>query len=217
MNNKRIQTIANLIGNDKSVIDIGCDHGYLALALREKGNDQLIICCDEKIGPLNNAKSNLYKYDDIEYYCTDGVRNIDEQAQIAVLAGMGHNTVIHILSSSESYFRKCEKIIIQVNQIVEAMRRYLSENDYKITNEVLVKDYKYYEILVVENGKQHLTEREIEYGPIFLKDKNELFREFYQHKLDKLDSIISSLDKSHPDRIVLEKKREDIFNMLSID
>ena len=38
MKNKRIEAIAQLISNDQSVIDIGCDHGYLAMALRDKAN-----------------------------------------------------------------------------------------------------------------------------------------------------------------------------------
>ncbi len=215
MKNKRIEAIAQLISNDQSVIDIGCDHGYLAMALRDKGNEKLIICCDEKIGPLNNAKSNLKYFDNILYYCTDGVKDIDKQVQVAVMAGMGHNTVIHIMNDSERYFRNCKKIIIQVNHTVSSLRRFLTENNYKIINEVMIKDYKYYEILVVENGKQQLSEKQIEYGPIFLKEKSDLFKEFYQHKLAKIEQIISQLDKDHKDKIELEKKRADIIEMLS--
>ena len=77
MNNKRIEAISQLIDNDESVIDIGCDHGFLAKMLRIKGNNKLIICSDNKIGPLNNARNNLIGYDNINFELTDGVDNID--------------------------------------------------------------------------------------------------------------------------------------------
>ena len=59
MISNRIKEIAKLIDNTSSFTDIGCDHGYLALEARKNGNENLIICSDNKIGPLNNAESNL--------------------------------------------------------------------------------------------------------------------------------------------------------------
>ena len=130
MNNKRIEAISQLIDNDESVIDIGCDHGFLAKMLRTKGNNKLIICSDNKIGPLNNARNNLIGYDNINFELTDGVDNIDTVCDVCVLAGMGHNTVISIIENNESYFRNCKKIIIQVNSVVAQMRQYLSNHKF---------------------------------------------------------------------------------------
>ena len=118
MNNKRIEAISQLIDNDESVIDIGCDHGFLAKMLRTKGNNKLIICSDNKIGPLNNARNNLIGYDNINFELTDGVDNIDTVCDVCVLAGMGHNTVISIIENNESYFRNCKKIqTVDVNTL----------------------------------------------------------------------------------------------------
>ena len=210
MNNKRIEAISQLIDNDESVIDIGCDHGFLAKMLRIKGNNKLIICSDNKIGPLNNARNNLIGYDNINFELTDGVDNIDTVCDVCVLAGMGHNTVISIIENNENYFRNCKKIIIQVNSVVAQMRQYLSNHKFQIIDECMVYDYKYYQIMVVKTGQQQLNELQIEFGPVLLEKKGDVFLQCYQKQLSHFQSLLSSLPENHPDRSQLSKKIEQI-------
>ena len=214
MNNKRIEAISQLIDNDESVIDIGCDHGFLAKMLRTKGNNKLIICSDNKIGPLNNARNNLIGYDNIHFELTDGVDNIDTVCDVCVLAGMGHNTVISIIENNESYFRNCKKIIIQVNSVVAQMRQYLSNNKFQIIDECMVYDYKYYQIMVVKSGQQQLNELQIEFGPVLLEKKGDVFLQCYQKQLSHFQSLLSTLPENHPDRSQLSKKIEQIKSVL---
>ena len=214
MNNKRIEAISQLIDNDESVIDIGCDHGFLAKMLRTKGNNKLIICSDNKIGPLNNARNNLIGYDNINFELTDGVDNIDTVCDVCVLAGMGHNTVISIIENNESYFRNCKKIIIQVNSVVGQMRQYLSNHKFQIIDECMVYDYKYYQIMVVKTGQQQLNELQIEFGPVLLEKKGEVFLQCYQKQLNHFQSLLSTLPENHPDRSQLSKKIEQIKSVL---
>ena len=214
MNNKRIEAISQLIDNDESVIDIGCDHGFLAKMLRTKGNNKLIICSDNKIGPLNNARNNLIGYDNIHFELTDGVDNIDTVCDVCVLAGMGHNTVISIIENNEKYFRNCKKIIIQVNSVVAQMRQYLSNHKFQIIDECMVYDYKYYQIMVVKTGQQQLNELQIEFGPVLLEKKGEVFLQCYQKQLSHFQSLLSTLPENHPDRSQLSKKIEQIKSVL---
>ena len=214
MNNKRIEAISQLIDNDESVIDIGCDHGFLAKMLRTKGNNKLIICSDNKIGPLNNARNNLIGYDNINFELTDGVDNIDTVCDVCVLAGMGHNTVISIIENNENYFRNCKKIIIQVNSVVAQMRQYLSNHKFQIIDECMVYDYKYYQIMVVKTGQQQLNELQIEFGPVLLEKKGEVFLQCYQKQLNHFQSLLSTLPENHPDRSQLSKKKEQIKSVL---
>ena len=214
MNNKRIEAISQLIDNDESVIDIGCDHGFLAKMLRTKGNNKLIICSDNKKGPLNNARNNLIGYDNINFELTDGVDNIDTVCDVCVLAGMGHNTVISIIENNENYFRNCKKIIIQVNSVVAQMRQYLSNHKFQIIDECMVYDYKYYQIMVVKTGQQQLSELQIEFGPVLLEKKGEVFLQCYQKQLSYLQSLLSTLPENHPDRSQLSKKIEQIKSVL---
>ncbi len=216
MISKRIKEIAKLIENKDSFVDIGCDHGYLALMARENGNDNLIICSDDKIGPLNNARNNLKNYNNILFILSDGAKKIDIQTDVAVLSGMGHLTVIKIILDSIGYFRNCKKIIIQVNQNVSLLRKWLMENDFKIIAEKIICEYKYYEILVVVNGKMNLTDEQILFGPYLIKEKSKTFINYYCNQIKKLNKIIERLDLKHPDRKELEEKVLRIKKMLEV-
>lgn len=214
MKSKRLNAIADLINKNYSFTDIGCDHGYLAMIVRESGNRNLIICSDDKIGPLNNARRNLENYDNILFVLSDGAKEIKKQTDIAVLAGLGFQTVRKIISESLAYFRKCKKIIIQVNQNVDLLRRWLLENEFKIVDEMIILEHKYYEILVVENGKTELSEEQILFGPYLLKEKSKAFRDYYHKQIKKINLIINKLNPEHPDRIKLEEKLLKIRKML---
>lgn len=214
MISKRIKEIARLIKNEYSFVDIGCDHGYLALLARENGNKNLIICSDNKDGPLNNARNNLKNYDNILFVLSDGAKKISVQTDVAVLAGMGHVTVKNIILDSLDYFRNCKQIIIQVNQDVSLLRKWLTFNDFKIVNEKIVYEYKYYEILVIENGKMNLNEDEILFGPYLLKEKSKVFVDYYKSQITKLNKILKGLDSKHPDRLKLQGKILKIKKML---
>ncbi len=214
MSSKRIQEIAKLIDNSESFVDIGCDHGYLALMARESGNNQLIVCSDNKIGPLNNAKNNLRNYDDILYVLSDGAKKINATVDVAVLSGMGHLTVSKIILDSLDYFRKCKKIIIQVNQNVSLLREWLMKHDFKIVKEKIIFEYKYYEILVVENGKMDLDRQQILFGPFLMKEKSKIFIDYYNKQQKKINKIIKKLSDDHPDKIKLQNKLLEIKKML---
>ena len=217
MISKRIRTIASMIDNDKKVIDIGCDHAFLAISLRKNGHTGEILCTDLRRGPVEKAKENLalYGYDDIEVIQTPGVQGITFEADVAVMAGMGYKTVSQILDDDRDYFYNCEKIIIQVNHSNDHLRRWLFANDFKITDEIMIRDYKkYYEILTVENGKQDLTEDEILYGPVLLKKRSPEFIAFYEEKRDRLDQVMSELGPEHPDYDKLSQKKEALSSIL---
>ena len=214
MISNRIKEIAKLIDNTSSFTDIGCDHGYLALEARKNGNENLIICSDNKIGPLNNAESNLKNYDNILFVLSEGAKEIDVQTDIAVLAGMGYSTAKNIITESLDFFRKCKKIIIQVNQDVSSLRKWLMENGFKIIDEKIVFEYKYYQILVVENGEMKLTEEQILFGPYLLKEKSKTFRNYYHSQIKKIKRIIKKIDVNHPDRFKFEDQLFRIKKML---
>lgn len=214
MISKRIKEIANLIDNKYSFVDIGTDHGYLAQMARENGNKNLIICSDNKIGPLNNARKNLEKYDNILFVLSDGLKEITVQTDIAVLAGMGFKTVRNIVLDSIDYFRECKKIIVQVNNNVSDLREWLMNNDFRIIDEKIIFEYKYYEILVIENGKMKLNEQQILFGPYLLREKTKTFVDFYNSQKKKIKNIIKNLNDEHPDKKELETKLLRIKKML---
>ena len=198
MISKRLRTIGDLIDNEESVTDVGCDHGFLAVYLRQKGNTAHLICADSKPGPLSQGRKNLdaMGIENVDMVLSDGLREIDEVTDVIVMAGMGYHTGGFRVDK----FAKCRKIIIQVNTDSDKMRRWLNEQGYRIIKERILKDYKYYEIIVVRKGRQYLSEEEITFGPALLEEKSEVFRECYRAKRDKLARVVEKLPEEHEDR-----------------
>ena len=202
MISKRLRTIGDLIDNDESVTDVGCDHGFLAVYLRQKGNTARIICADSKPGPLSQGRKNLeaFGFEDVEMALSDGLQNIEDVTDVIVMAGMGYHTVEHIMRESEEKFSRCSKIIIQVNTDSDKMRRWLNENRYAIVDEVILREYKYYEIIVARKGEQELSENQILFGPVLLEKKTETFEECYRSKAGKMIKVVENLPEGHKDR-----------------
>ncbi|MBE6103819.1 MAG: hypothetical protein E7193_02885 [Erysipelotrichaceae bacterium] len=202
MISKRLRTIGDLIDNEENVTDVGCDHGLLAVYLRQKGNTAHLICADSKPGPLSQGRKNLNAMgiENVDMVLSDGLREIDEVTDVIVMAGMGYHTVQHIMTDSADKFAGCRKIIIQVNTDSDKMRRWLNEQGYRIIKERILKDYKYYEIIVVRKGRQYLSEEEIIFGPALLEEKSEVFRECYRTKRDKLARVVEKMPEDHEDR-----------------
>ena len=68
---------------------------------------------------------------------------------------------------------------MQINKDVDKLRKFISDNHYTILNEVVLKDDKYYQI-VVFNTKYHdcYSQLEIDYGPILLKNRETIFIDY---------------------------------------
>ena len=60
---KRLEVVASFVDeNDRSVIDIGCDHGLLSIFLANKYKKLNIIASDVNKNALESARGNISKY-----------------------------------------------------------------------------------------------------------------------------------------------------------
>lgn len=183
---KRLNQIVNFIDENDIVADIGCDHGYLLKKAIMNKNICKCYAIDNKQGPLNNAKNNLQSFQNVNYILSDGLKDVNiNDINCAVIAGMGGVLINKIIDDSIDKFKLINKIILSPNRNIDKVREYLSNNNFKIIDEcILYEDEKYYEIIVVNNGKQCLSEKEIMFGPILLQKKDNIFinkwNEYYQ-------------------------------------
>ncbi len=214
MISKRIKLIASMISNEESVLDIGCDHGYLALQLRLNGNFRPIICSDNKIGPLNNARKNLLGYDDISFVLTSGAEKITEPVHTVVMSGLGYQTVTDIITASRPYFDLCERLIIQINTLQDKLRRWLMENGYMIVDEKMIKDYRYYQIMDIRKGEQKLSELEIMYGPVLLSQHSQIFVDYLNDQIARKRLILEQIDPSSSDHQKIVDKINELESLL---
>jgi len=188
MLSKRLLKIAELVNYDKTVIDVGTDHALLPCFLMLNNKCKKVYASDNKEGPLKSAKQNIDKYNlDIETILMDGLNKCPKDVDEVIISGMGYYTVKHILDNADL---NNKTFIIQINKHSNKLREYISEHNYTILNECIVKDDFYYEIIVFNNNyHEKYTSLEIEYGPINIKDKQKEFIDYLNFQLKTYDSF----------------------------
>ena len=209
MLSRRLLEIAKLVDKNKVVYDVGSDHGLLPCFLVTNHISDKVYAVDNKIGPLNHAKETIDKYNlngKVIPLLSDGLTDVKDDGQIIVIAGMGYYTVMDIFEGKD--LSKYEKIIVQVNKDVDKLREYISDHNYTIVDEVILREDKFYQI-VVFNTEYHekYSDIEIAYGPILLQKREDILLEYlkdlkqrysYHNKdmsVDKLNKKISELDR----------------------
>ena len=180
MLSKRLLHIANLVSKDKVVYDVGSDHGLLPCFLVLNNICSKAYAVDNKIGPLNRTKEAILKYHldgKVIPILSDGLNDVKDDVDIITIAGMGYYTVMDIFKDKD--LNRYHSIIVQINKDVDKLRKFISDNHYTILNEVVLKDDKYYQI-VVFNTKYHdcYSQLEIDYGPILLKNRETIFIDY---------------------------------------
>lgn len=201
---KRLEMVANFIdNNDKSVIDIGCDHGLLSIYLANKFKNLKIIASDVNKNALDNAKKNITKCglnDRIETRLGSGifVINNNDNIDTIVVAGMGTNTIVEFLKCSRDKLVNVNKIIIQSNTDLYFLRKNMVSMGYFIDDEELVVDKGIiYTIIKFVKGKKKYSYKELYLGPILISKNSDLFVEKCMKELNNMKKILKNIGKGH--------------------
>lgn len=206
MLSKRLLKIAELIDENKVVYDVGTDHGLLPCFLVLNKNCPKVYACDNKIGPLNKAKANIEKYElegKVIPVLSSGIDDIKDDVNIITIAGMGFFSVKDIFEGKD--LSKYDKIIVQVNKDTNLLRKWISDHNYSIIDECIVYDDFYYEIVVFNANKgPKLSDLELKYGPINLRDKTDTFKEYLAYIGLKLASINKKAHKQEYENTINE-------------
>ena len=142
----RLLACAGFVSPSDRVADIGCDHGYLSIHLLANGIASSVIASDINEGPLQSAVRNAEKYgvrDKIRFFLSDGVRSIPRDFDTLVCAGMGGDTMIHILESAPWLKSAQYRLILQCQSKTPMLRQYLSENGWIIRDEIVLRDGRF--------------------------------------------------------------------------
>lgn len=200
MVSNRIKTIASLVDAKDSILDIGTDHALLPIFLIKNNIVSIADGSDISNKVLSNAKENVFKYnleDKINLYLSDGVKQIDiSKYNTLIITGMGFSTIKSIIDNAD--LKHIDKLIIQSNNNLDELRKYLNEISFSIVDETCLKDKDInYDIIVSHKGKQSLSEQEYMCG-IYKNDN----KWYYQENLENILSIIEKVtDKSKKDNL----------------
>ena len=183
----RIETIASLVDNDALVVDIGTDHAYLPIYLYENDITKNIVASDISSNALLFAKNNLEKHNlrgKIKLVVSDGFKNLDECFDIAIISGVGTETIKKILDNEVLP----NKLILSSHKNVSDLREYMFKIGYKIEKEIIVYENNiYYNIIKYVKGKDNLSKYDLLVG--LSNDIN-----YKKHLLNKYKEIY---EKSH--------------------
>lgn len=181
---KRINEIVDLITPYKIVADVGCDHAYLIKRAFDLNLISKAYAIDNKKGPLNNAKMTLAGYQNVSFLLSDGLTDLASDTEVVVLAGMGGSLIVNILEKGLNKLDNVKRIIIEANRNQDLVRKFASDNGFKIVYEKIIEeDSIFYEIIVLEKGFCKLSSLEIKFGPLLLKQRDELFIKKWQKQL----------------------------------
>ncbi len=153
----RLQQVATFVPLGSRFADIGTDHAFLPVYLLQTQKICSAIAADIRTGPLNRAKSTGVRYDigsQLEYRLCDGLVGIHpHEVDTIAIAGMGGETIIHILSQSPWSLGKT--LILQPMSTQPELRQYLWEQGVSILQEqTICEGDALYTILLVQAGPQ---------------------------------------------------------------
>ncbi len=198
----RLECIVSMVDKCKTAADIGTDHGYVAEMLLNEGICEKVIASDINEGPLNSAikhLSNVNLQDKCDFRLGSGLKVLNEgEADAIIIAGMGGDLISNIIEESKNIALKAKQLILQPMTSVDNLRRYLSENGFKIIDENIVREYHhFYFIIKAQKGIQQIDDDiYYEISKILIDKKEPTMLEYIDRVLKTNEKIISSLEKA---------------------
>lgn len=199
----RLECIKSMVPKCNVAADIGTDHGYIAEMLLRENIANKVIATDLNKGPLQRAIEYLTQKN-LDSYCNfrlgSGLTVLKEgEAEAVIIAGMGGELISNILDISKEISHSIKYFVLQPMTGVDKLRKYLYENNYKIVDENIVKEYHhYYFIIKVEIGYAQI-EDDIYYeiSKHLLHKKDEIMIEYMNKVVDTNKKIILNLEKTN--------------------
>ena len=212
----RLEAACRFVNPNDRVADIGCDHGYLGIYLLKNNIASHVYACDINEGPLNAAVFNAEKYgvrDKMQFFLSDGVKNVPRDFDCLVCCGMGGDTMISILESAPWLKASSYRLILQCQSKRPELRKYLSENGWLIREETVLRDGKFlYTVMEVVHGPRlELTAGGCHFPPALLKNPTPELPAFYRWVVGGLKMIVENQgEKAHPFKVQALEELENL-------
>ena len=182
---RRMKAVASMVTAGYTLCDVGTDHGCVPIALVQGNIIPKAIAVDINKGPLERANEHIRANGLTEKITTrlsNGLEAIhDGEVDSIVIAGMGGELVIHILTAGETVCRSAKELILQPQSEVSKVREYVRNTGYKI----------------VDSAWDNMDETTVTvcdlYGPVLIKNGNPVLRKFLVREHHKLAAIMQQL------------------------
>ena len=183
----RLEVLLSLIPKCNVLADVGCDHGYLSKYALDKNLCNKVIISDISAKSLEKAITLLKPYGDkVKSYVCNGLTAYENQADFAVIAGMGGEEICLILKGVKTL---PNGLLLAPQKNNDKVRRLLIELGYKITRDFTFLDGKFHDVIKAEKGIDSYTEKEFIFGRDNLKERSSDFIK----KLEKEEKLLSKV------------------------
>ena len=213
--------MASMVTTGGILADIGTDHAYVPIALVQRQKIKGAIAMDINEGPLARAQEHIRAARLEEYIQTrlsDGAEALlPNEADSILIAGMGGELILHILTEGESVCSTAKELILQPQSEIHKVREYLRQHQYKIEDEDMVcEDGKYYPMMKVRPPVADTAGEDTEvkcwdtvqlkYGKLLLEKQHPVLREYLEREIRIYQSILEGLKAKDSDRIRQRKE-----------
>lgn len=156
---ERLKALKKYYQNQKNIWDIGCDHGLLGLSFRDTEEVITINLVDPSQPVIELLKR---KYEDS--YITKGLLNIihsrgqeisiNSDSNCIFIAGMGGKEIGYIIIHLLPQLKNDSQIVISPHRKILELRELLRSLPITlVTEEVILDDNQFYQILVLRPGE----------------------------------------------------------------
>ncbi len=153
----RLLAAGEMVLPGAKVADVGTDHGYLPVWLRQQGICENVIASDIAPGPLESARASARRYeaDGIEFRLCPGLEGVrPSEVDTVVLAGMSGETMAAILADAGWDWRG-KRLILQPMTKRAELITWLYTHGFHIREERPVKERnRLYWVLCAEEGAE---------------------------------------------------------------
>lgn len=211
----RLEEIFSLIPPTKTFADIGCDHGYISLAMLNSGKCEKAVLSDVSEKCLDKAIKTVESYiidNKAKAVLSDGFDNLPP-VDTALIAGMGGEEIISILKKASSL---PETLVLQPMKNSDKVRAFLIKTGYRfIRDYTFMAEGKFYDLMLVKKGKDKLNEDEILFGRDNLKEKGEAFKQKIRFLVERNEEILKGKNLSEKSRDQIIKETEKLNKCLN--
>lgn len=203
---KRLELVASFVPAGGRAADVGTDHGYIPIALVERGIVSGAIAMDLRPGPLERAKEHVRQAglsDRIETRLSDGLSRLSPgEAETVVVAGMGGELVIRILEEGRHMWESVERFVLSPQSEIDKVRRYLERSGFVTVREAMTEeDGKFYTVMAVRwkdlpAPEAPGPEGDYRYGAFLMKAKDPVLKRFLLWERERVDRILSRMPEA---------------------
>ncbi|WP_439857325.1 tRNA (adenine(22)-N(1))-methyltransferase [Pseudomonas syringae] len=211
----RLERVATHVPPGARLADIGSDHGYLPVALLNRGVIAAAVAGEVALTPFCAAERTVRENDledQVSVRLADGLAAIEAEDAITAisLCGMGGETIRDILEAGKARLSGQERLILQPNGGEQPLRVWLMQHDYRIVSEEVLRENRFdYEIIVAERtGPVKYTAEELFFGPLQMQARSPAFLLKWQRLLCKKHKTLRNFERAQ--QAVNEEKLQDV-------